>query len=759
VAIDGDVAVVGALSANSGMGAVYVFERVAGEWVETARLVSSDPGADEYFGKSVAVDGDTIVVGEQRDRDAGVGKGAVHVFMRSGGVWSHVAKLVASPRISNGEFGCDVAISGDTIAVGSYGYSGYAGGAYVFRGGGSSWAQEAVIGPASSGSSQFGWSIDVDRDTLLVGCHQDDALGSDSGAAYIYTRSGAAWSYQAQLLASDGVSGDYFGRSVAIDGGVALIGANADDDLGNWSGAAYLFRGSGSSWQQIDKVLPSDGGAQDEFGYDVAFDGQSALIGAQRTSQLGEATGRAYLFTYDGTGLTEVTAVSAGDAAPDAYYGSAVAVSGNSCLVGAYGASTAAEKSGSAYVYDSFYAVAEDEVLAVDAPGVLWNDWDSDVEWFGVADWDEADHGHVSMFSNGAFLYTPELGFNGDDSFTYRLWDDHGAFSAPATVKIRVTPVHDYIPIQGADRFATGAEAARAGFAASGAPVAVIATGRNFPDALGGSALAGALDAPLLLVDTARVPEDVADVLTELGTKRAIILGGTAALAPAVETQLIAAMGLGSQVERIAGGDRYDTARRVAARAVDELGPLFDGVAFVATGANFPDALAAGPIAAAAGMPIYLVSNAAGDAVTIDAMSDDSVSLVNVLGGTSAVTDGTLAALVTEFGEDRVDRLAGANRYETAAKVASYGCADAKLTWNGLGIATGEAFPDALAAGATLGRFGTVLMLSRPAALSSETENVLSAHRGVIDDVRFFGGTSALSLEVRARVKQVIEAP
>jgi hypothetical protein len=158
-------------------------------------------------------------------------------------------------------------------------------------------------------------------------------------------------------------------------------------------------------------------------------------------------------------------------------------------------------------------------------------------------------------------------------------------------------------------------------------------------------------------------------------------------------------------------------------------------------------------------MPIYLVSNAAGDAVTIDAMSDDSVSLVNVLGGTSAVTDGTLAALVTEFGEDRVDRLAGANRYETAAKVASYGCADAKLTWNGLGIATGEAFPDALAAGATLGRFGTVLMLSRPAALSSETENVLSAHRGVIDDVRFFGGTSALSLEVRARVKQVIEAP
>ena len=759
VAIDGDVAVAGALSGNNGAGAAYVYERIDGTWVETAKLVSSDPGANELFGKSVAVAGDTIVVGEQRDQDAGVGKGAVHVFARNGGVWSHAAKLVASPRVSNGEFGCDVAISGDTIAVGSYGYGGYAGGAYVFQRVGSSWAQQAVIGSPSSGAHALGWSLDIDGDTLLIGCHEDDALGSDSGAAYVYTRSGEAWSYRQQLVASDGAANDYFGRSVAIGGGVALIGANADDDLGNWSGAAYLFKGSGSSWAQAEKILPSDGAAQDEFGFAVAFDGQSAVIGAQKTSQLGAATGRAYLYTYDGTGLTEVRALSASDAAADAYYGAAVAVSGNSCLIGAYSASPVVENSGEAYIYDSHYTVAEDEVLVVEAPGVLWNDWDPDMEWFGVADWVEAGHGHVSMFSGGAFSYTPEPGFNGYDSFTYRLWDDHGAFSAPATVKIRVTPVHDYIPIEGADRFETGAEAARAGFAATGAPTAVIATGRNFPDALGGSALAGALDAPLLLVDTASVPASVADVLDELDTKRAIILGGTAALTSAVETQLIAAMGTGSTVERIAGADRYDTARQVAARAIDELGPLFDGVAFVATGANFPDALAAGPIAAAAGMPIYLVSNGAGDAATIAAMEADGVSLVNVLGGTSVVTDVTYAALTSGFGGDRVDRLAGANRYETAAKVAEYGCAKGKLTWNGLGIATGEAFPDALAAGAMLGRCRTVLVLSRPAALSTETESVLTANRGEIDDVRFFGGTNALSSEVRARVKQVLEAP
>ncbi|MDO8880504.1 MAG: cell wall-binding repeat-containing protein [Coriobacteriia bacterium] len=759
VAIDGDVAVVGALSGNNGAGAAYVYERIDGTWVETAKLVSTDPGANERFGASVAVEGDTIVVGEHRDLDVNVAKGAVHVFTRSGGAWSHAAKLVASPRVDNGEFGCDVAISGDTIAIGSYGYSGYAGGAYVFQGGGSSWTQQAVIGPASSGSHAFGESLDIDGDTLLVGCPNDDALGSDSGAAYIYTRSGASWSYGAQLVASDGAANDYFGGAVAIDGGVALVGARADDDLGNWSGAAYLFKGSGSSWTQFDKILPSDGAAQDEFGSDVAFDGQSAVIGAQKTSQLGAATGRAYVYTYNGTGLTEVSALSASDAAADAYYGSAVAISGSTCVVGAYSASPTAENSGEAYIYDSYYTVAEDAVLYVDAPGVLWNDWDSDMEWFGVADWAEAGHGHVSMFSGGAFSYTPEPDFNGYDSFTYRLWDDHGAFSAPATVKIRVAPVHDYIPIQGADRFETSAEAARAGFAASGAPTAVIATGRNFPDALGGSALAGALDAPLLLVDTASVPASVADVLDELDTDHAIILGGTAAVTDAVRTQLIAAMGSGSTVERIDGRDRYETAREVAARAIDEIGPLFDGVAFVATGENFPDALAAGPIAAAFGMPIYLVSNGAGDAATIAAMDADGVSSVNVLGGTSVVTGATYAALTSEFGTGRVDRLSGDNRYETAAEVASYGCAKDKLTWNGVGIATGEAFPDALSAGATLGRFRTVLMLSRPAALSTETESVLSANRTAIDDVRYFGGTSALSPAVRARVKQVIEAP
>ncbi|HSQ22461.1 MAG TPA: FG-GAP repeat protein, partial [Coriobacteriia bacterium] len=273
VAIDGDTAVAGAMYDNNDAGAVYVYERVDHEWVRSARLVSPDPGAYESFGCSVAIEGDTIVVGEFRDKESGVNKGAVHVFTRSGTVWSHAAKLVANPRVTNGEFGCDVAISGGAIAIGSYGYDSYEGGAYVFRGGGSTWVQEDVLPAPTPEAYNTGESIDVDGDTLLVGVQKDDGVASDAGAVYVYTRSGTDWQMRTTLTASDGAVSDYFGCSVALDGQLALIGAKADDDLGNWSGAAYLFSGAGATWTQVEKILPSDGAAQDEFGYAVSLDG------------------------------------------------------------------------------------------------------------------------------------------------------------------------------------------------------------------------------------------------------------------------------------------------------------------------------------------------------------------------------------------------------------------------------------------------------------------------------------------------------
>lgn len=760
VAVDGDTAVIGMTYAADDAGAAYVYERVNGEWIETAKLVSSDPGPYEFFGWSVDIEGDTIVVGEFRDKDGAIGKGAAHVFTRDGTTWSHAAKLTPTSRVEDGEFGCAVAISGDTIAVGSYGYSGYAGGAYVFRGAGDVWAQEALIGPASSGSFYFGSALDVDGDTLVIGSYYDDAAGYDSGAAYVYTRSGTTWSYAQQLLGSDTATADYFGWSVAVDGDTALIGAKYEEELPeeNFRGSAYVFSRSGTLWTQTDKLKASDGAAQHEFGYAVALDKGVAVVGAARTPELGEYTGSAYVFAYNGSDWAETRNLAAVEATADAWYGSAVAVDGNTCLVGAYSADAAGADSGEAYFYDSCYTALQSETLVVPAPGVLGNDYDLDGDTIQVSGTYDALHGYVMQTTLGSFEYTPDEGFTGMDSFQYRVYDGMD-YSATATVSIFVEGWHEYVPIEGDDRYATAAEAARTAFSDKGADTVVIATGRNFPDALGGSALAGALEAPLLLVETASVPAEVVDVIQDLGITNAVILGGTGAVAPGVETQLLAAMGASSEVTRVAGANRYDTARKVAAKVVDTLGVEYENVAFVATGANFPDALAAGPLAAGQGWPIYLAENGAGDAVTVDAMEAAGVTEVHVLGGTGVVKPAMYSALQSAFGAASVDRLAGDNRYETAAKVVLMGINDVGAHWSGAGLATGANFPDALAAGAALGYLDTVLLLSDSKTLSPATEDVLSDYRAYITEIHYFGGLGALSQAVRDRVAQVVEAP
>lgn len=752
VAIEGDVAVIGAPWADSA-GAAYVLEKVSGQWQQSAKLVSSDPVSDEFFGQSVDIQGGTIVVGEYQD----AGGGAVHVFTGSGTTWTHRAKIVASDRSVNDAFGISVAISGNSIVVGASGDNGI-GAAYTFIGGGATWnEEEKFVGGALS--DNYGVCVDIDQDTVVVGAPLEDSLFSDSGAVHVWTRENSDWSFEAKLLADDPANSDLFGESVAVVGDTVLSGAKYDDDNDNVSGSVYAFSRTGTTWTQDAKILPTDGSAQDQFGSAVAFDGATAIIGAHGTDPagLGDYTGSAYVFSKSGSAWTELTRLES--SAPDdgARFGCAVAIDGDSAVVGAYQASPLTLGEGEAYLFDSYYMVDEDQTLTVEAPGTLANDFDPDGGTVEVNGSFQASNGYVAQTNTGSFTYDPQADFNGFDSFQYLAYDGQG-HSDPATVNIYIRPVHDYIPVQGDTRFETGAEAARIGFP-SGADTVLVATGRNFPDALGGSALAGAVDAPLLLVDTASVPSDVAAVIGELGATEAIVLGGTGAVKSAVETQLLAAMGPGSTTRRIAGADRYETGRKIAAETIDVLGVDYSGTAFVATGKNFPDALAAGPIAASAGWPIYLVSNTAADATTLQAMDAKGVTGAKVVGGTSVVTPATYNSLTLRFGGAAVQRHDGINRYDTAAQVSQMGVDEAGMSWNGVGLATGTAFPDALAAGAMLGARSRVLLLSAPTSLSIESETALSDNRFSIDDVHFFGGTGALSTAVRTRVQQVIEAP
>lgn len=301
------------------------------------------------------------------------------------------------------------------------------------------------------------------------------------------------------------------------------------------------------------------------------------------------------------------------------------------------------------------------------------------------------------------------------------------------------------IRVAGADRYATAIEASKRAYP-DGAETVVIATGANWPDALGGSALAGAVEGPLLLTQPGALPDAVRTEIERLGAGEAYILGGTGAVSAEVEGALRALLG-NTNVTRLAGADRYSTAKAVADEVIAVAGDAYGGDAIVATGGNYPDALGGSPIAAATVSPILLANPSTGSLYVPDA-----VESVAILGGTGAVSAAVEEALVAELGAAGVARYGGANRYETAALVAAHGV-EREMSWNGVGIATGENFPDALYAGAMLGRFGTVMLLTQSTALHPAAAAVLSKNADEIETAFVIGGTGAVSPAVEAAVK------
>ena len=328
-----------------------------------------------------------------------------------------------------------------------------------------------------------------------------------------------------------------------------------------------------------------------------------------------------------------------------------------------------------------------------------------------------------------------------------RVYRDEG--EEPLDVELALAPLGDPLwEVAGSTRYETAIEASRRGFA-NGADAVVVATGANWPDALGGAALAGVLEGPQLLTPPGGLSEAVADEIERLGAGEAYLLGGTAAVSETVEGALGELLGA-ANVHRVAGDDRVATADAVAEIVIDHQGDDFTGDAFVATSRNFPDALAASPLAAASGMPILLASP--------DTVPDlpDAVSDAVILGGTGAVSTGTQDGLEAALGADAVERLGGANRYATAALVADH-AAGAGLAWDYVGVATGEDFPDALAGGAMLASFGSVLLLAQGEALPPEAVQHLADHSNTIRTVHVLGGQSALGADVRSAILDALD--
>jgi len=361
VAVSGDTALVGAVgdSTASGLnaGSVYVFIRSGSTWSLQSHLMASDATGGDNFGYSVAISGDTALVGAYYDdTSAGEDSGSAYVFIRSGSSWSQQAKLTASDAAASDTFGTSVALSGDTALIGAYNddipAGTDAGSAYVFTRTGSSWSQQAKVTASDAASGDnFGASVALSGDTALVGAHHDDTgAGTDAGSAYVFTRSGSTWSQQSKLTNSDAAAGDFSGGSVALDSNTALIGAYGHN---SFSGNTYVFIRSGSSWSQQAKLASSDPATGDLFGCNVAISGNTALVGSCY-DDLGAGTdaGSVFVFTRSGSSWSQQAKLTVSDAAAGDYLGTSVAISGDTALIGApFDDTTAGQDAGSAYVF------------------------------------------------------------------------------------------------------------------------------------------------------------------------------------------------------------------------------------------------------------------------------------------------------------------------------------------------------------------------------------------------------------------------
>ncbi|MDG2423973.1 MAG: FG-GAP repeat protein, partial [Phycisphaerales bacterium] len=307
VAISGDTALMGAYGDDDNgtdSGSAYIYQWQADGSSNSSKLTASDGAAYDDFGKSVAISGDTALVGAPFNTENGFGSGSVYIYQRqAGGSWSEIQKLTASDGVANNLFGYSVAISGDTALVGSHGdddNGSGSGSAYIYqRQADGSWSQSAKLTASDAAASDyFGYSVAISGEIALVGVGYDDDNGYNSGSAYIYQRQAdGSWSQSAKLTASDGAAEDYFGDSVAISGEIALVGAYEDDDNGGGSGSAYVYqRQADGSWSQSAKLTASDGAEEDYFGYSVAISGEIALVGAFEDDDNGTDSGSAYIY-------------------------------------------------------------------------------------------------------------------------------------------------------------------------------------------------------------------------------------------------------------------------------------------------------------------------------------------------------------------------------------------------------------------------------------------------------------------------------
>jgi hypothetical protein len=380
-----------AIGTQSGQGSAYVFVRNAASWTQQAKLIAAaDGAANDFFGSAVGLDGNLALVGAPGD-DIGtsVNRGSGYVFARSGTSWAQQTKLVdadGTPIDRSNEFaGGSVALSSTTAVLGAIGAADSFGRAFVFVRSGVAWTTQARLQAlGGTDADRYGIAVALSGDQLAVGADQDDVgADADQGTVRTYTRAAGAWA-EGTVLAADRAIDDWLGFAVDVSADVAIAGAPLDEIEGEAQrGSAYALVRAGAGWSASGPLLASDGDSGDAFGAAVQVDGDTALIGALGAdSGNGAGQGAVYVFRNIGGKWSEQdrwigSLGTAGD-----LFGASLALAGNVALVGAPGASVAGAPSrGVVYVFERSNQTWNEQAVLLASDGVADDQFGSAVAW------------------------------------------------------------------------------------------------------------------------------------------------------------------------------------------------------------------------------------------------------------------------------------------------------------------------------------------------------------------------------------------
>jgi hypothetical protein len=352
--ISGDRVVLGAPAsddADISAGAAHVFVRIGASWVEEAQLLADDAVPFDALGTSVAMSADTVVAGAPGNGEDGAGAGASYVFVRSGSLWTQEAKLIRGGAYELDAFGSAVAINGDTILVGAPRndeQGTLAGTAYAYLRSGSTWSQQAQLDSTQAAPlDEAGFSVSISGETAAVG-----APGNGAGSVFVYVRVGSIWIEQAVLSPSGGGELDRFGAQVSLSGNTLVVGAPGSHEGDVRVGSTYVFVRIGSAWFEQARLLPIPPTPLGAFGSSLALTADTLVVGGEQDEIGEEIADSAYVFSREGTVWTQQAMLGRSSSSSwDGFGTSSIAISGGHVVAGAPLNDDAGANAGAAYLF------------------------------------------------------------------------------------------------------------------------------------------------------------------------------------------------------------------------------------------------------------------------------------------------------------------------------------------------------------------------------------------------------------------------